>query len=91
MDTDKYQNLLRLKAMERQLGSAGLALGDVPVGHSCCSWSCYRVNFQMIGFKFKITTEHIFINPSVPPEQRKAVPKTEVLTILSDTCNGIFN
>lgn len=63
MDTDKYQNLLRIKALERQRDSAALALGDVPVGHSCCSGSCYRVNFQMIGFKFKITTEHIFINP----------------------------
>ena len=63
MHTDKYQNLMRIKAMERQLDSAGLALGDVPVGHSCCSGSCYRANFQMIGFKFKITTEHVFINP----------------------------
>ena len=28
MDTDKYQNLLCIKAMERQLDSAGLALGE---------------------------------------------------------------
>lgn len=87
MDTDKYQNMLHVKATETP-DSATLALGDVTIGHSCCSGIHYRVR---IGFKFKIITEHIFINTPVLLEYRKAVHKTEVLTILSDMWDGIFN
>lgn len=36
MDTDKYQNMLHVKATETP-DSATLALGDVTIGHSCCS------------------------------------------------------